>query len=172
MTARQQLHLQQRVALRATYRAIAQHGMLRTGHLMVVGVRLVLLLVAHQPVLQLVPLAVHDSPSSVAAALGWGGHDGPVGLVHLAQPEHVVQPRQRLRRAGEDHKPADRAVQPVHDAQKHGSGLLVLLLDIVLDRFRQRPVASLVTLHDLAALFRDDDDVVVFINHLHNGGQS
>ena len=68
----------------------------------------------------------------------------------------------------EDHQAADGAVQPVDDAQKDGTWLGVLLLDIRLDGFRQRGVSRLVALHNFAALLSDDDDVVILVNYLHN----
>ena len=53
------------------------------------------------------------------------------------------------------------------DAQKHRTGLLVFLLDILFHRLRQRFVAGLVALHDLSASLRHDDQMVVFIYYFH-----
>ena len=156
VAARQQAHLQEAVAVAVANDAVVKYRLLRPGLFCSVGIALVLLLVAHQPVGQ--------------RALGLAGrvlHNGPVGLVHLALGKHPVQSAQRLRRAGKDHQSAHGPVEPVHHAQEHVARLLVLLLQIVLHQLRQRPVARLVALHYFAALLGDDDDMVVLVDYLH-----
>ena len=53
VAAREQLHLEQLVAVALGDGAIAQLSLLRMWHLMIIGVRLVLLLIAGEPVGQL-----------------------------------------------------------------------------------------------------------------------
>ena len=56
----------------------------------------------------------------------------------------------------------------MHHAEKHVAGLVVLRLDIILYRFGKRHIASLVALDNLAALLIYDNNMVVFVNDLHD----
>ena len=53
-------------------------------------------------------------------------------------------------------------------SQKNGSGLGILIFDIVLHNIREGAIASLVALHDLPALFVNDDNMVVLVNDFHH----
>ena len=57
----------------------------------------------------------------------------------------------------------------MHHTEEHVARLVVLLPDVGFHRLGEGHVAGLVALHDLAALFIDDDDVVVFVNNTHDG---
>ena len=146
--------------------SVFQDGFLGIRAFVIVGIAFVLFLIAHQPVLQHVPLTIiaelFTSHFSFLTP-----HDGPVGLVHLALGKHLVQTGKSLRRAGKDHEAADWTIQAMHHAEEHGPWLLVLLLQIVLYNIRKGAIASLVALHDLPTLFVDYDDMVVLVNDLH-----
>ena len=62
---------------------------------------------------------------------------------------------------------SSRAVLAVYGAEKHGPGFGVFLFDVLFHLVGQRPVASLVALHDFAGILVDDDDVVVFVDNVH-----
>ena len=87
--------------------------------------------------------------------------------MHLPLGKHLIETRKGFRRTGKDNQTGYGTVETVDDTKKHGARLLVLFFQVLLDGFRQRFVASLVTLHNLAALLRDDDDVVVLVDYLH-----
>ena len=56
----------------------------------------------------------------------------------------------------------------MHHTQENGTWLGVLFFDIVFHQFRKGAIASLIALYDLPTLFVDYDDMVVFVNDLHN----
>ena len=56
----------------------------------------------------------------------------------------------------------------MYHTQEHSSGLGIFLFDIVLDNIRKGAIASLVALYDLPTPFIYNDDMVVFVNDLHN----
>ena len=51
----------------------------------------------------------------------------------------------------------------MYDAEEHGAGLRVFLLDIRFHRLGEWSVASLVALHDFTRTLRDDDNMVIFV---------
>ena len=163
MATRHQVDLQQGITLRQAYLPELQHRLLAVRHLVVVGIRLILLLIARQPMLQRLPRI-----SSHFSFLISHFYDSPVRLMHLAVAEHLVQTCQRLRRAGKDHQPADGTVQPVYHAQEHSTGLGILLLDIGLHQVRERSIAGLVSLYDLSALLVYYDNMVVLVDYVHH----
>ena len=87
VAACQQLHLQQLVALALPNDAILQLCLLRVRHLVVVSIRLVLLLIADEPVSE-EPLPL---PSLNREGLGVGLHYRPIRLMHLTLGKHTVQ---------------------------------------------------------------------------------
>ena len=85
----------------------------------------------------------------------------------LAVGKHLVEAGEGFAGAGKDDEAADGTVEAMDHAEEDLAGLLVFLLDVLLHDVRERAVAGLVALHDLAALLVDDDDVVVFVDYLH-----
>ena len=156
MASGEQFNGQKEVAVALPHQAVAQTGFFAARHFVVVGIRLVLLLVARQPVVQLAGF--------LRRAVG---HDGEVGLVHPSLAEQVVHARQPLAGTGKHHDAAHGAVEPVGNAEKDGAGLGITLLDVGLDALGERLVAGLVALHNLAGGLADDDDVVVLVEYLH-----
>ena len=137
---------------------------------MVVSVRLVLLLIADEPVdslLQPPPIGGGFLFSTPVREGSGKTRYGPIGLVHLSFGKHLVQSGEGLRGACEDDEAADGTVEAMHHAKEDGTWLVVLLLQIVLHQLRERLVASLVALDDLAALLIDDDNVVVLVDYFH-----
>src|SRR5574344_1471038 len=140
MSARVKTYLKYVVCVARGYEPVVEHRLLRVFHLVIVGVALVLLLVAHYPT---------DERGGVSLRLVL--HYGPVCLVHLAPAEHLVESRQCFRRACEHHRPAHGTVEAMYYPEEDVPRLLVLHLDIVLYNVRERSVASLVALDDLSA---------------------
>ena len=156
MAAGEKLHLNERVVVRLTDDLVFQYRLLRPGFLSVVAVALVLLLVPHNPTL-------YRTLRILRTVLC----QRPICLVHVARAEHVVESRQRLRRAGKYHQSAHGPVEPVHHSEKHVPRLGIRLFDVFLHGVRQRFVARLVALYNLAAALADDDYVVVFVDYDH-----
>ena len=65
--------------------------------------------------------------------------------------EHLVQPRERLACAGEEHHAAGGTVEAMGNAEEDLAGLVVFLFDIRLHHLGERGIARLVALHYLAA---------------------
>ena len=151
-----QRDLEEAVALARAYDPVVQLCPLGARHLAVVCVRLVLPLVAHEPV------------DERALGLLWlAGDDCPVRLVYAAFGEHLVEPGQRLARTRKKDCAAYGAVEPVNNTKEDVAGLGIRFLDVLLYCLAERSVAGLVALDYLPALLRDDDDVVVFVEDVH-----
>ena len=55
----------------------------------------------------------------------------------------------------------------MYHSEEHIARLIILLLDVLLNDVGERSVASLVALYYLAALFVDDDNVVVCVDYVN-----
>ena len=88
--------------------------------------------------------------------------------MYLSLGKHLVQSGECLGGSGKDDESANGTVQPMHHAEKHFAGLLVLLFDILFYNIREGTIASLVSLYNLPALFVDDDNMVVLVDDFHN----
>jgi len=146
------MYLKKGETIRVTDDLVVEDGLLGIGTLVVVGVALVLLLVAQEPVCQ-----------RAFRLTRFVLHQRPVGLLHGSHTEHLVETRQCLAGSREDHYPTHRTIQAMYDAEEYGTGLGILLLDICLHRLGEWGVAGLVALHDLPCTLRDDDYVVIFV---------
>ena len=156
VATREQVHLHEPIAFAPSYKAVFQHCLLGVLHLVVVGIRLVLLLVAHEPVFKR------------ALVLGRPvGYHRPVCLVHLALAKHVAQSAQSLRRAGEDHQSAHRTVEAVNHTKEYIPRLRILHPDVFLHGVGERGVAGLVALYNLPALLVHHDDMIILIDYSH-----
>ena len=133
-----------------------ERSLFGVGLLAVVGIRLVLLLVSQEVVLQMGGLAD-----------GRRRYDGPIGLAYLIGAEHLVEPCQGLAGAGKDDDATHRAVEPMNDTKEDGARLGVGFLDVLFHHVAQGGVASLVALYDFSRLLVDNDDVVVFVENFH-----
>lgn len=91
---------------------------------------------------------------------------GPVGLRDAALADHVVQARERLRRLGEEHRPAHGTVDAVNHAQEDVARLVVAHLDHGLDLGLQRIVGIAVGLHQVAAALVYHHQVVVLVEDI------
>ena len=151
-----EVYFQKEITFRTSDKLIVEDGFLRPGLFLVVSIRLVLLLVTHQP--------MHQFPFFCRRTIP---HNGPIRLVHFFRTEHFVEPGQSLAGTGKDHQSAHGTVQTVHHAEEHVPRLVVLLFDVFLHHLRQRLVAGLVALHNLRTAFVDDDEVVVFVDYVH-----
>ena len=95
-------------------------------------------------------------------------HDCPVGLLDLLMAtEHLVQPRERLARAGEEHHAAGGTVEAMGNAKEDLAGLVVFLFNISLHHLGERCIARLVALHYLAAGLVDGNDMIIFVEYSH-----
>jgi len=113
-------------------------------------------------------LAVLDQIVHQRAALLGGnalGH-GVVDLAHLMGADGLAEPGGRLGGAGEDHRAADRPVQPVHKAEIDAARLAVFFLQILLAHALEVFIAAVVR-HDrhIDRLF-DAQQMVVFVEDL------
>ena len=131
---------------------IMKYSCLGILYFLIVCIRLILFLVTHQIVNQL-----------ALRFLGAFFHYGPIGLFHLTITEHLIQSGQCLARFGEQDRSADRAVDPVYDAQKDGSGLAVADADHLLDFVLESRIARRIGLDQLAGALVHDDQMVVFV---------
>jgi len=156
MTARLEVHFDKGVVVGTPDDAIVELGTFAARHFVVVGVGLVLLLIAHQPM-----------DESSLRLFGRVLHNGPVALEHLSASKHRIEPRESLGGAGEHDKSCHRTIQTVHNTEEHVAGLGVGFLDVLLDDLAQGLVAGLVALHNFTSRLGDDDDVVVFVYYLH-----
>ena len=55
----------------------------------------------------------------------------------------------------------------MHNTEKDIPRFVILLLDVLLHLFREGLIACLISLDDLASLFENDDDVIVFVDYSH-----
>ena len=156
MAARLEVHLDEGVVVGMPDNTVVEFGPFAARHLVVIGIGLVLLLIAHQPM-----------DESSLRLLGRVLHDGPVALLHLSVGKHRIEPRESLGGAGEHDESCHRTIQTVHHTEEHVAGLGVGFLDVLLDGVAQGLVAGLVALHNFTSRLGDDDDVVVFVDYLH-----
>ena len=133
-----------------------EQSLLGVGLLAVVGIRLVLLLVSQEVVLQMGGLAD-----------GRRRYDGPIGLTYLIGAEHLVESCQGLAGASKDDDAAHRAVEPMNDTKEDGARLGVGFLDVLFHHVAQGGIACLVALNDFSRLLVDNDDMVVFVENFH-----
>ena len=152
MTSGVEMYLKERVTICMPYDLVVKNSLLRIRTLMVVGITLVLLLVAHKIMRQ-------RSLRLARRVL----HQRPVSFLNGLCTEHLIKACQGLAGAGKQHHPADGTVQTMHDAEKYGAGLCILLLNIQFHRLGERSIAGLVALHDFTCALRDDDNVIIFV---------
>ena len=98
-----------------------QDRLLAAGSLLVVRVTFVLLLVSYHIMYQL--------PLFLGRAVF---HHCPIGLLHLAVLEHLVETGKGLTGLGKNNKTAHGTVQPVRNTNENIAGLIVLFLQILL----------------------------------------
>ncbi len=156
MPAREQLHLDEVVALRRAEIAVAQPRELGVA-VPAAGLGyegLVEFLVADEPVLKL-----------ALRGRGGGAAEGPVCLVYLTVPEHRRHPLQRLGCLGEHDDAADRPVKAVGYAHEHAAGLAVTLRHEGLHRLGQALVTRPVALDYLSRPLVHDKQVVVLVQY-------
>ena len=89
--------------------------------------------------------------------------NSPIDFADLPAFDRLVHARERLARFGEQDRSADRAVDPVNDAQKDGSGLAVADADHFLDFVLEGRVVRRIGLDQLAGALVHDDQMVVFV---------
>ena len=160
MAARQETHAQEEVAAGSGQEPIAQPRQLGLAALTGDHIRLVLLLIAHEPVFQFT-LVLLRTPL----------HDGEIRLGDLSQSKELIHARESLARACKDDQPAHRPVQAMRHTEVDLPRLGILLLDIGLDLVTERLVARLVALHNLTSRLGDDDDMIILVEYLHMYGQ-
>ena len=157
VSACEQVDFQQMIVLRSRNELVVQDGLLRPRHFVVIRITLVLLLVFEQPVCE--------------RCLGLRRtilRDGPIGLVHLARPKHVVQPRQCFRCFGKHHQARHGTVETMHHAEVNIPRLVVLFANILPHNVREWHIARLVALNDFATLLVDNNNVIIFVNGYQN----
>ena len=157
MASRVEVNFQEVIAVGVADDAVIEHRFLRPWSFVVIGKALVLLLVAHQIVCQRCLVLSRQVL-----------HQCPIGLLYAARTEQLIQPGQGLAGTGENHHPADRAIQAMDHPQEDGAGLGVFLLAIRFHRLGEWSVASLVALDDFPSTLRDDDDMIVFVEDGHS----
>ena len=96
-------------------------------------------------------------------------NDGPIRFLRFAVFEQFVESCQCFGSTRKYDNSRRRAIESMHDTQKHFAGLLVFVFDVFLDDIAEWFVARFVALHDIADAFVDDDDVVVFVENLEVG---
>ena len=148
-----QINLEQVVAVRTANETVVEHRLFAARHLLAVGISLVLLFVACEPVCE-----------GARWLCRGGAYNGVVRLADFAShAKHFVESCQGLAGACKHYHTADGTVETVYNTQKNLAGLVVLVLDVSLHLVDQCAVARFVTLHNLAGSLVDDDDVVVFV---------
>ena len=141
-----EIYFQQTVMIRLTDEPVLQYGFLRMGHFVVVSIALVLLFISYKPVGQ----CTFGLWREVLC-------DCPIGLMHFAITKHLVQSCQCFRGFGKHNKSCHGSVKPMNHTEKHISRLLILLLEIAFDIFRQWHIAGFVALHNLTTMLIDND---------------
>lgn len=145
--------LQEVISVAGGYELIVKYSFFGTRHLSFIGSCRIGLLLAGEPVCE-------GSFRFFGAILYYG----PIGLAHFVVfGKHLVQARQGLACLGKQYNARNRSVQPVHYAQIYVAGLVVLVLEPVLDNIREGSVAGLVALHNLPRLFVHYYKMVVFV---------
>ena len=152
MTTSVKMYFKECITIRMPYDLVVKDCLLRIRTLMVVGITLVLLFVANKIMRQ-------RSLRLARCVL----HQRPVSLLHSLRTKHLIEACQGFARAGKQYHPANGTVQTMHNAEKYGAGLRILLFDIRFHRLGEWSVASLVALHDFTRTLRDDDDVIIFV---------
>ena len=153
VATRLELNLQQIIAFRMGHDTIAEHRALAARHLAVVGTSLVGTLVARQP--------MRERSLLLRRAVG---HDGPIRLADpLMLRKEGIQAGQSLAGTRKKYDTTNGAIQTMDNTKEDVTRLLVTSLQVVLHDIRERRVARLVALHNLAAGLVDYYDVVVFV---------
>ena len=155
VTPRQQLHLDERIVGPRPQRFVTQARLLGAGLRPVAGPRAVGAGVAQDVVAQF-----------AAFGVGRPFGQGPVDLADAALADHLVEPRQGLRGLGEQHRAAHRTVDAVHHAEEHVAGLGVAAFDKGLYLVFERAFARRIGLHQIAAVFIDDQQMIVFVEDI------
>jgi hypothetical protein len=142
VTACEKLHLHEVVTVALSNGTIAQDSLLGVGHLMVVGVRLVLLLVAGKPVDGLPPAPsnwrgrlMRSKPPLQLEGAGGRLYYRPICLVDLTLLKHLVESGEGLRSPGKHDDTRDRTVEPMYHTEEYRSWLLIFLFQVGLDGF-------------------------------------
>ena len=157
LAAGDEVHFEQMVAVGAGQQSVVEHSFHRSLARMQAGVGFVVLFHAGEPVGEcgaVVRRPVLD--------------DGPVGFVDLTAAEELVHASEPLAGACQHHQPAGGPVDAVREAAEHVAGLVVFFFYPLPDDVHQGHVACAVALHELADGLVDDDDVIVFVNDVHN----
>ena len=152
MTTSVEMYFKECITIRMPNDLVVKDSLLRIRTLMVVGITLVLLLVANKIMRQ-------RSLRLARCVL----HQRPVSLLNSLRTKHLIETRQGLAGAGKQYHPANGTVQTMHNAEKYGAGLRILLLNIQFHRLGERSIAGLVALHDLTCALRDDDYMIIFV---------
>ena len=102
------------------------------------------------------------------ALLGIGRRLGqrPVDFSDAPLAEHLVEARQRLRGLGEEYRPAHGTVDAVHHAEEDLAGFGVAPLDEGLDLVLEGALTRRVGLHQVAAVFIDNQQVIVLVENV------
>ena len=79
MTTSEEIHFYKPISLASPYDTILEHSLLGILHLVVVGIRLVLSLVAYKPMLKCSLVGRRTI-----------GHHSPISLVHLTLAKHIA----------------------------------------------------------------------------------
>ena len=153
MTTGLKIDFQERIVFSGCERFIGQYCLLGFFGVRLGNERFVELFVARKPVLEacfrLFRNALDDSPIGFADLL--------VAL------EHRVKTCQRFASSCKEYHSTRWPIETMGYAKKDLAWLVVFLLDIRLDDFRNRSVACLVALHDFVASLVDSNNMIIFV---------
>ena len=124
MPSCEQFYLDEVVTLGMIQHLIMQFSLLGVGHLLLIGVALILSFIAHDPMFEV-------ALKGLRAICG----DRPIGLVHLPFPKHLIQSREGLGCSCKNHQSRHRTIKTMYNPEKYVSRFVVLRLDIFFHRF-------------------------------------
>lgn len=148
----EQLDFEQPVTIALGQQPVVEPGFLGVGDRTVVGFRSIRPSVAHE-----------EMPETSRFGRGTVLSNSPIDFADTSVFDRLVHARERLARFGEQDRSADRAVDPVYDAQKDGSGFAVADADHLLDFVLESRIARRIGLDQLAGALVHDDQMVVFV---------
>ena len=109
----------------------------------------------------------HDMVRQFACLVGRSRFDDcPIGFADCTLAQHLVQPHERFRRFGEQHRSAYGSVDAVYDAQKDIARLGIAYADELLDLVFECRIAFGVGLYQIAAMLIDGYQMVVFVDYV------
>ncbi|OPZ11050.1 MAG: hypothetical protein BWZ06_01789 [Bacteroidetes bacterium ADurb.BinA261] len=157
MTAGLEINFKQKIFLRSCYQLVMKNRFFGIRLFRIVGCRFVGFFVFYQVMNQCVFI------------LGRPIFDNsPIGFIHFAVAKHLIQARKCFARFSKNHHPACRSIEAVGNAAKNITRFVVFFFQIFFNQFRKRFIAGFVALHNFRRCFIDDNEMIVFVENIHN----